>query len=275
MNTNNIMSPIPSWLLQSSAFLRETEDSLNLEDIPTPVPLTADAMAELKAFVDEGTLVWSTRFWKLVSYFMIDGWASALDKHIRHYGTGETAVVVEARIGKSEDWPQSFTCEMESEEIWRKGLFFRLPDTECWLWAKHGHLDCLQWARGNGCPWDVETCAYAALSGNLECLQWAHENGCPWDTYTCALAAMMGHLDCLQWAHENGCPWNSRTCVAAVENGHLDCLKWAHENGCPWDTRTCALAAMTGNLDCLQWAHENGCPWDTWTCALAAMTGKS
>ena len=48
----------------------------------------------------------------------------------------------------------------------------------------------------------------AARGGHLEVLQWAHENGCPWNEWTCTEAAKGGHLEVLQWAHQNGCPWN-------------------------------------------------------------------
>ena len=46
----------------------------------------------------------------------------------------------------------------------------------------------------------------AAEYGHLECLQYAHENGCPWDEWTCSEAAENGHLECLKYAHEFGCP---------------------------------------------------------------------
>jgi hypothetical protein len=51
-----------------------------------------------------------------------------------------------------------------------------------------GHLEVLKWARTNGCPWDKETCTFAAAEGHLECLKWAHTNGCPWDKETCSTA---------------------------------------------------------------------------------------
>ena len=35
--------------------------------------------------------------------------------------------------------------------------------------------------KDHGCPWDEETCEYAATKGHLEVLKYAHENGCPWD----------------------------------------------------------------------------------------------
>ena len=47
--------------------------------------------------------------------------------------------------------------------------------------ALGGHLEVLQWARANGCPWNVDTCYQAVGSGHLKVLQWARANGCPWD----------------------------------------------------------------------------------------------
>ena len=52
--------------------------------------------------------------------------------------------------------------------------------------------------------WNEGTCAGAALGGYLECLKYARENGCPWNENTCKNAAEYGHLDCLKYAHENG-----------------------------------------------------------------------
>ena len=45
-------------------------------------------------------------------------------------------------------------------------------------------------------PVDEMTCAYAAEGGHLEMLQWAFVNGCPWDWTTCVVAAERGHLGC-------------------------------------------------------------------------------
>ena len=35
-----------------------------------------------------------------------------------------------------------------------------------------GSVERLAWAKENGCPWKVVTCAWAAL-------KWAREHGCP------------------------------------------------------------------------------------------------
>jgi hypothetical protein len=38
-------------------------------------------------------------------------------------------------------------------------------------------------------PWDERTCGIAAMGGHLEVLKWARVNGCPWGVWTCAYAA--------------------------------------------------------------------------------------
>ena len=47
------------------------------------------------------------------------------------------------------------------------------------------------------CPWDENTCDYAASRGHLHVLKWLREENnppCPWDGDTCASAARRGHL---------------------------------------------------------------------------------
>ena len=54
-----------------------------------------------------------------------------------------------------------------------------------------GHLDVLKWLRDQDppCPWDWETCAWAAEGGHLDVLKWARSQDppcpqdlpCPWN----------------------------------------------------------------------------------------------
>jgi hypothetical protein len=110
---------------------------------------------------------------------------------------------------------------------------WREPKNLCNFAGQYGHLEVLQWARRNGCPWDERTCYWAAKGGHLEVLQWARLNKCPWDKRTCSDAAYQGHLEVLQWARLNGCPWTERTGACAAKGGHLEMLQWARLNGCP------------------------------------------
>jgi hypothetical protein len=87
--------------------------------------------------------------------------------------------------------------------------------------AGNGHLDCLQYAHENGCPWDVEATYAAARHGQLHCLQYAHENGCLWDNDTTHAAARGGHLNCLQYIYEecgDVVTWE----VSNIEHWHMD-----------------------------------------------------
>ena len=42
---------------------------------------------------------------------------------------------------------------------------------------ERGHLEVLQWARANGCPWDERTLALASEKLQLEVVDWAVANG--------------------------------------------------------------------------------------------------
>ncbi len=95
-------------------------------------------------------------------------------------------------------------------------------------------------------------CAYAAKSGHLEILQWARSQGCPWDRWTCTYAAEGGHLEVLQWAHSQGCPWDVHTCAWAAQSGHLAVLQWARSQGCPWELWWCKKIATSEVLVWLQ-----------------------
>lgn len=61
----------------------------------------------------------------------------------------------------------------------------------------------------------------------LECVRYARENGCPWNEETCSNAARNGHIDCLVHARENSCPWEEWTYSSAGQSGHMDCLIYA------------------------------------------------
>jgi hypothetical protein len=60
----------------------------------------------------------------------------------------------------------------------------------------------LQWAHGNGCPWDEKTCRNAAIVAQLEVLRWARQNGCPWSELIWDYADPR----CRAYLIEHGCP---------------------------------------------------------------------
>lgn len=166
--------------------------------------------------------------------------------------------------------------------------------------ARHGHLDCLMYARAKGHRWGSDTCYQAAAGGHLACLAYAHRNGCRWSGDECEAAASYGHVECLRYLAEHGCPVYSWTCVAAASAGHLGCLAYAHGRGCALAVdmdryaargghldcviflaekgaladNICRHAASSGSVPCLAWLHDHGFAWDASTCADAAAAGS-
>jgi hypothetical protein len=132
--------------------------------------------------------------------------------------------------------------------------------------ARGGQLEQLSWLCACGiawapCDWDGEDpCAAAAGNGHLAVLQWARANGCPWDIFTCRAAIRGGHLAVLQWLRANGCSWDERACAYAAEGGHLAVLQWLRANGCPWNSQVCSWAGRNGHKAVLDWARANKCP---------------
>ena len=101
---------------------------------------------------------------------------------------------------------------------WRHGVAtwgWRDDRLTC-LAAGRGMIESLTCLRANECPWNKDTCEFAARGGHLEVLQWARQNGCEWDKWTCAAAAKGGHLEVLQWLRQNGCEWDKWTCHERV-----------------------------------------------------------
>ena len=47
--------------------------------------------------------------------------------------------------------------------------------------AENGHLNCLKWARDNGCSWDKWTWYMALRNSHSECVTYAMKNKFPQD----------------------------------------------------------------------------------------------
>lgn len=71
-----------------------------------------------------------------------------------------------------------------------------------------------------GCKLNRRICAYDADAGHLEVLQWARANNCPWDEDTCTKAAAGGHLGVLQWVGTSGCSSGRGRMTARGTNNH-------------------------------------------------------
>lgn len=88
---------------------------------------------------------------------------------------------------------------MREDVLGMKGLALGLRNQAIWRFSS-------MHAREGGCPWDENTCSYAARSGHLEILKYASHEGCSWDGDTVRFAERVGFLEVLEWAVANGCP---------------------------------------------------------------------
>jgi hypothetical protein len=112
----------------------------------------------------------------------------------------------------------------------------------------------LQWALERHCPWDEETCKWAAVGGYLEVLKLARQHNCPWDEDTCTWRYSSGRgSTTVRGMRTRATPLlglgtlrrcsscssmtvrGMRGLVHAAQGGHLAVLVWAREHGCPWD----------------------------------------
>jgi len=161
-------------------------------------------------------------------------------------------------------------------------FFINVEETKkegaCTLAAISGHLHIIQWAREDGCDWNLSTSLAAAEGGHLHVLQWLRENGCPWHSKIFRIAAGCGHLHILQWLLESNhddiaSTSDFESCKAAAGGGHLNILQWLRDNGYGWNSDTCTAAAGAGHLNILQWARANGCPWNSDTYHAANRNG--
>ena len=92
--------------------------------------------------------------------------------------------------------------------------------------AQFGHMVLVKWLCGEvGFAMNEGVMAWAAMSGNLELVRWLRGEGCPWNMWTCAHASWRSHLEILRWLRANGCPWNAGTRdLAAAMLGYTDDL---------------------------------------------------
>ena len=130
-----------------------------------------------------------------------------------------------------------------------------------------GHLEVLQWARENECPWD-ETRARRRRGGHLEVPQWALER-VPVGRKTARPRRGRAPRGVAVGA-SNGCRWNGDV-RGRGGGGPPEVLQWARQNGCPWDEDTCEAAAREGTRGAAV-AGQNGCPVPS---ARAAKAGTS
>nr|UDO47398.1 ankyrin repeat protein [Pandoravirus massiliensis] len=171
---------------------------------------------------------------------------------------------------------------------------------ERWAWdatttseaAHSGHINCLRYAVGNGCPLKkdlvatVEQLCASSRDTRRECdthvacigspcvhpvkcrlfdvLVYLVDLGGRWVRLSprCLVeAAANGRVDVLTLAHPMHLSSEDGIGGAAARHGHIACLVYQHTFGYPWGGYECGEAMLGNHLDCLAYLYENGCPW--------------
>ena len=94
----------------------------------------------------------------------------------------------------------------------------------------------VEWARGQGCPWNAQLFAWAAWAGKMEVIRHLHRTGCAWNSRAPAYAAAGGHLEVLKYLHAAGCPFDEYAAIFAARKGVLPVLQFLWERRrIPWN----------------------------------------
>ena len=154
--------------------------------------------------------------------------------------------------------------------------------------AKFNQFGILIWLRRQGCPWNENVTAAAALNNNFTMLKWLRysllfdgENEwqdiwssnnckqldhkiyclsrCPWDEKTCINAASVGNLVMLQWAIDSRCAWDYYdTMESAVQNCQINIIEWLIKRNPTWKLDYVIDYAVKHNQkEVLIWLWEN------------------
>ncbi len=75
-------------------------------------------------------------------------------------------------------------------------------DHVCNVFAYHGDLPGLQWAREQGHGWSYSTVIWAASQGHIQILEWAFQNGVPWTIWP--RSNFLWNPNVIQWMVERG-----------------------------------------------------------------------
>jgi hypothetical protein len=117
------------------------------------------------------------------------------------------------------------------------------------------------------CPWSVEVYIAAAKEGHLDILQWAKSNECPWDSsilFPAAARCKGSNVDLFQWCLDQQCPFDEDSILAACNDGNFEFIKFAKSNGFSIESihshTLQEFAASRGNLEVILWAIKQAKP---------------
>ncbi len=192
--------------------------------------------------------------WFIVCHFVCRTWHELLNSN------GVNGRAKMEALYKHCDTKRHVTCSYHFDGLKKR------TGPVCYLFAWHGSIGCLQWAKANGAKWVRKTIfEQAAAGGHKDVILWMKENEeripdgkkvFPFGTDICDYAALGGHLELLKWArHSENCLWDETTSENAAEGGHPRIVRWLEANCCPIDKDAiCWHAAKRDDMAMLKWA---------------------
>ena len=150
-----------------------------------------------------------------------------------------------------------------------------IGQSSCYVAAKYGYLDVLQYLVSIGLGFDTRCGYQAAKHGHLEILM-AYKDDLLWSPRICNMtiegAIIGGHIPIFAWLKQNNlliCMPQDITCM--VGYGHLKLLKWIYHNTNYEFTNTDVETAIyNGDLVILKWLIKKRTPYNKVWCVKLA-----
>ncbi len=157
--------------------------------------------------------------------------------------------------------------------LWGKG--YRIKSRVIHYASYHGNLEILQWLKSIGqLRKKRKVFIGAVLGGHINILEWAHENKCPWEDHLSADLASLGHYDALKWLHQKGYAFSDTTINLVIGNGSFEMTKWLYENGHTGNWDTMDRVIYYDRLIILKWLCEKGLSLPSFAHEYAARHGS-
>jgi hypothetical protein len=165
--------------------------------------------------------------WEIIIWLRCNGCPSADDDDP---SLGACSMALECAVIKNDPlYVQYLLHEFKGYTLW---------DTDFVLIAlRRSDIPVLQLLVDAGYAYKHESFADAidCYDRNLDCLQFLRQTGCPWNAEVFVAAVERGDMEILRWLRQEGCPWDATVFTKALEKGNLDIIQWLFEEKCPTD----------------------------------------
>ena len=254
---------IPESIMNKSDFLQEMDKH---EDFQLLIPMDLDIVLK---FIQKGEIRWENKFFRIMTYYLIEGFQEAVMKAIRLFGGKEKAkLAIQYQIAPATILTEWFDNDLPTDKAVKIGILFPIPK-EDWqryfaYFAQNGHLDVVKFLANlvSVDPEADKNCAlgWAAMNGHLEVVKFLAnldlvDPGA--DKWALRWAGEKGQLDVIKFLVSldsvDPSAHNNDAIKSAAYKGQLDVVKFLAglDSVNPGDSDNIAIktAAHNGHLD--------------------------